>query len=47
MKRASIILIISAITLLVSSCHSGCGCPGGAGYKTSQNISTERTSQQV
>ena len=35
MKRILIILILSAITILMNSCDSGCNCPGGAGY--SQN----------
>lgn len=32
MKRKTVILAITALSLALYSCGSGCGCPGGAGY---------------
>ncbi|MBP5135971.1 MAG: hypothetical protein J6W49_04585 [Paludibacteraceae bacterium] len=32
MKKVIIIALTIAASLLATSCKSGCGCPGGAGY---------------
>ena len=32
MKKVIIIALTIAAALLATSCKSGCGCPGGAGY---------------
>jgi len=47
MKRIIIALVISVIALTLNSCKSkGCGCPGGAGYKT-QNLTIPTNNNQA
>ncbi|MDR1679435.1 MAG: hypothetical protein LBR81_06610 [Prevotellaceae bacterium] len=47
MKKIILLLASSALLFLVTACGSGCGCPGGAGYKTKraelQQLPVEKT----